>query len=109
MDFFEFVSEMLFKLNKNAHKDTPSSADIYRITALLMREVAEFLEQYEEDRASGNVISECADIANFAFLLYVAVIKEKYDGLGDLFGCDVGPGSEVDDCPDDAEAERRRA
>lgn len=68
-----FFSGMLAKLALNSHKDTPEKSDTHKLTALLLRELAEFLEQVSTDRTSQNTIVELWDVANFAFLASVAL------------------------------------
>jgi hypothetical protein len=76
----EFVDGMIAKLAKNAHKKTVEAGDERRIMALLLREAAEFLEQMADDRLDGNALWELCDIANFAFLAYVALKQERMNG-----------------------------
>jgi hypothetical protein len=75
-----FVDGMITKLVKNAHKKTIEAGDERRIMALLLREAAEFLEQMADDRLDENALWELCDIANFAFLAYVALKQEHTNG-----------------------------
>lgn len=70
---------MMIKLDKNSHKETPTTRDIPGILDLLQLEVDEFELQFNEDKHDGNVLVELADVANFAFLAYVAL---KLQDLG---------------------------
>ena len=79
-DFLEgFLEAMMIKLDKNSHKETPTTRDIPGILDLLQLEVDEFELQFNEDKHDGNVLVELADVANFAFLAYVAL---KLQDLG---------------------------
>lgn len=68
-DLERFVGVMIEKLNKNAHKDAVALPDVPRLLELLMGEVGEFVRQYMENPNDPNARKECADIANFAFLI----------------------------------------
>ena len=71
-----FVEIMGTKLWDNRHKKTVEEVDIPRMMELLMREVGEFIRQYMEDKTAPNLQEELADIANFAFLIYMASVKK---------------------------------
>lgn len=68
-----FFSGMMYKLDKNSHKDTPTVASIPRIVDLLRGEIAEFEEQFFDNKDDENTLIELMDTANFAFLAYVAL------------------------------------
>lgn len=77
-----FFDGMIYKLEINSHKQTPTSADIPGIIALMRKEIEEFEQQFDEDKADPNVLVELQDVANFAFLAYVA-LKLQGHGNGD--------------------------
>lgn len=66
----EYFEAMVHKLNVNAHKDAISSDDIDGLLDKMAEEVQEFRDQRLQDAADPNILSELADIGNFAFLLY---------------------------------------
>ena len=68
-DFFE---GMIMKLSLNAHKKTPTTADIPFIIDLLQQEIIEFEDQFARNKYDENTLIELMDAANFAFLAYVA-------------------------------------
>ena len=68
-DFFE---GMIMKLHVNAHKKTPTTEDIPGIITKLHEEIVEFQEQFITNKDDENTLIELMDIANFAFLAYVA-------------------------------------
>ena len=68
-----FFQGMIKKLDKNSHKQTPSIKDMGRIIDLLREEIEEFEEQLETDKFDENSLIELMDVANFAFLAYVAL------------------------------------
>jgi hypothetical protein len=71
-DLETFVERMAAKLNKNMHKNE-GPVTVPLLVELLTRELGEFLRQYMEDASDPNTLDELADIANFAFLLYMKV------------------------------------
>lgn len=78
IELLRFFLGMLEKLDRNSFKSTPTRKDVHQITALLLREVAEFLEQVSEDRTDDNTYKELYDIANFAFLAAVALKRGNH-------------------------------
>jgi hypothetical protein len=68
-----FFEGMVRKLEKNAHKETPTIEGIPRIMELLLVEMTEFLDQYGQDKYDENSLVELMDVSNFAFLAYVAL------------------------------------
>ena len=72
--FFKmFIDGMLQKLDKNSHKDTPTINTIPEILDKLEEEIVEFQEQMFGDPMGENGLIELMDVANFAFLAYVAL------------------------------------
>jgi hypothetical protein len=71
-----FFTGMIAKLDKNAHKDTPTKESLPGIMDLLLEEISEFEEQIRADRFNDNSYVELMDQANFAFLAYVALRME---------------------------------
>ena len=71
----DFVEIMGTKLWENRHKKTVEEVDIPKMMSLLVGEVGEFIQQYMEDKTAPNLHEELADIANFAFLIYMASVK----------------------------------
>lgn len=69
-----FFQGMIKKLDKNCHKQTPTIKDIGKIIELLQDEVGEFEDQMLTDMYDRNSLIELMDVANFAFLAYVALI-----------------------------------
>ena len=68
-----FFRGMIYKLDKNSHKETPTTKDIPAILDLLAEEIVEFEEQLAKDKFDENTLIELMDTANFAFLAYVAL------------------------------------
>jgi len=71
-----FFMKMIVKLDINSYKETPTKANLHEIMDLLVDEVVEFEAQIFKDRLDLNSFMELADIANFAFLAYVALRLE---------------------------------
>jgi len=71
-----FFEGMIRKLDKNSHKDTPTTKDIPAIIEDLREEVVEFEEQLALDKFDENTLIELMDAANFAFLAYVVLRKD---------------------------------
>jgi hypothetical protein len=69
----EFMQGMLFKLDKNSHKHTPETADIPKMVIMLLNELEEFQNQFETDKHDPNTLVELFDVANFAFLMFLAL------------------------------------
>lgn len=69
----EFFQGMLYKLDMNSHKKTPEITDIPGMTKMLLRELDEFIEQFNEDRKHANTVIELCDVSNFAFLMFLAL------------------------------------
>lgn len=65
-----FVDLMIEKLNKNMHKQE-RPLEVPEAMELLMGEIGEFVRQYMEDKNDPNAPRELADIANFAFLIFM--------------------------------------
>jgi len=63
---------MVYKLERNSSKESPSRPDINTLVARLVEEVAEVLIQLAEDRYDVNMLHELADVANYCMLIYVA-------------------------------------
>ena len=77
LEIQEFVDGMQKKLAMNTHKQTVEKKDVPKIVQLLLGEVMEFEEQYKEDKSDANAYDELFDIANYAFLMYMALKKEN--------------------------------
>lgn len=77
----EFFDSMVFKLEVNSHKNAITDDDIDGLLAKLGDEIQEFREQRIADARDPNILSELADTANFAFLLY-AFLRSR--GVMDL-------------------------
>jgi len=73
----DFNTLMMHKLDRNSHKSTPTKEDLAGIMRLLRAEIEEFEEQIRTDKFAENSLLELADIANYAFLAYVALISEN--------------------------------
>ena len=71
-----FFEGMIAKLEKNAHKETPTVASLGDIMDLLIEEIVEFEEQLALDKFDENSLIELMDQANFAFLAYVALRRD---------------------------------
>lgn len=69
---------MLHKLSKNAHKKTPEIVDIPGMVDMLLVELEEFNEQFQQDRYDANTLIELFDVANFAFLIFVALRNQGH-------------------------------
>jgi hypothetical protein len=73
-DYLEaFFEGMMKKLDKNSHKETPTTKNIPQIIEHLLEEVHEFEDQLSTDKFDENTLIELMDVANFAFLAYVAL------------------------------------
>lgn len=72
-EFRNFVEGMLMKLDKNSRKKTPTKESIPDIIKKLRAEIKEFEEQFDSDKEDENTLIELFDVANFAFLAYVAL------------------------------------
>lgn len=85
----EFVTGMLYKLDVNSHKSTPTTDSIPDIIEKLRHEIVEFEEQLQEDMFDENSLLELMDISNFAFLAYVALknngVKSHKESVIDEF------------------------
>ena len=68
-----FFLGMIYKLDKNSHKKTPTTADLPQIMDLLRGEIKEFEDQLATDKFDENSLIELMDQANFAFLAYAAL------------------------------------
>lgn len=77
----EFFDGMIHKLNVNSHKDAIRGDDIDGLLAKMADEIQEFRDQRLQDAADPNILSELADIGNFAFLLYAYL---RHQGVMDL-------------------------
>lgn len=69
----EFIFMMMYKLEKNKYKNTPTKEDLEAIMERLRGEIKEFEEQIAINKFDRNSFLELADIANFAFIAYVAI------------------------------------
>jgi hypothetical protein len=65
----KFVQVMVEKLEKNKHKDALEPPDLPKLMRLALTEMGEVVEQLLRDEADPNMIRECADAANFMFLI----------------------------------------
>ncbi len=72
-----FFDGMIIKLDKNSHKETPTKANVPQIMDLLAEEIAEFEEQFHRDKYGENSFVELMDVANFAFLAFVALRMQR--------------------------------
>lgn len=68
-----FVEGMVMKLDKNSHKQTPTLKSVPAIIDDMMLEVDEFELQFFENKDDENTLIELFDVANFAFLAYIAL------------------------------------
>lgn len=66
-----FFEGMIFKLHKNAHKDTPNAKSVTLMMAKLREEIEEFEEQLALNKFDPNTLVELMDQANYSFLAYV--------------------------------------
>jgi hypothetical protein len=71
-----FFAGMIYKLNLNAHKDAPNKPQIPELMLKLMGEVGELTEQILKDKFDPNSLQEAFDTANFAFLIYLALLRD---------------------------------
>src|SRR5262245_46179016 len=69
----DFFKGMVYKLDKNSHKNTPTMESLQSIMDLLINEIVEFEQQINQDKYNENSLIELCDQANFAFLAYVAL------------------------------------
>lgn len=69
---------MLFKLDKNSNKRTPETSDIPEMTAMLLDELDEFWVQFVSDKHDPNTLIELFDVANFAFLMFLALRNQGH-------------------------------
>jgi hypothetical protein len=86
----KFFEGMIRKLDKNSHKDTPTIHNIPTIVDLLVEEVVEFEDQFHTDRNNENSLIELMDVANFAFLAYVALRNQGVEHAQKASGANVG-------------------
>jgi hypothetical protein len=63
-----FLLGMIHKLDLNSDKDTPTTETISSILGLLFQEITEYRMEKNKKRR----LVELMDVANFAFLLYLA-------------------------------------
>ena len=77
-----FFSGMMHKLDINSHKDTPTMKSIPEIIHNLQEEVLEFEDQLLQDKFNENSLIELMDVANFAFLAYVALRLQGVEHRG---------------------------
>ena len=75
--FKQFTMLMMEKLDKNSHKGNPAIKDLAGLMTLLKAEIKEFEDQIALDRFDRNATLELADIANYAFIAYVAIKLEE--------------------------------
>jgi hypothetical protein len=85
--FQEFMGGMLDKLDKNSHKDTPTRENLAGIVILLRVELEEFEEQLADNKFDPNSLVELFDVANFAFLAYVALRNDGVKTREELGQC----------------------
>lgn len=76
-DLSLFVQGMVGKLAANAHKKPPDKVNAKRFLTALFAEVLEAHEQWVIDREDPNMARELNDVANFAFLMFVSMNKQK--------------------------------
>lgn len=74
----EFMQGMFYKLAINSHKNTPETSDIPKMIVLLLGELEEFQEQFEGDKYDANTLIELFDVANFAFLMFLALRNQGH-------------------------------
>jgi hypothetical protein len=67
---------MVHKLTVNAHKDAIRDDDIDGLLARMAEEIQEFRDQRADNPEDPNMLSEMADVGNFAFLLF-AFLRSK--------------------------------
>lgn len=73
--FREFVKGMLNKLDENSYKTPPEKHDLVLMLKRIREEVTEFEQQCRDDPNDPNMLQELYDIANTAFVAYVALTK----------------------------------
>jgi SNF2 family DNA or RNA helicase len=74
----EFLQGMLHKLDINSHKRTPEITDVPGMTDMLIGELEEFTEQFETNKHDVNTLIELFDVANFAFLIFLALRNQGH-------------------------------
>lgn len=75
-----FFTGMIYKLQLNAHKDTPTKPKIPELMFRMMGEIGELTQQIIDDKSDPNSLWETFDTANFSFLIYLALLR---DGVKD--------------------------
>lgn len=79
-DLTDFCTAMVFKLYQNKHKNSVTEYDIPYLMGRLLIECGEVMEQYHVDLRDKNMVMELVDVANFAFLMKLA-LKLQVDKL----------------------------
>lgn len=74
-----FAQGMVTKLHRNAHKKPPRRCDALKFLLDLHQEMVELHRQFVEDPSHPNLFLEMHDVANFAFLMALAVQQEWED------------------------------
>jgi len=69
MNLFEFANEMSKKLNENNHKEGWEGLSHKWIINRIKQETMELENAIKKGKESKEIIRECADIANFAYML----------------------------------------
>lgn len=77
-DLSYFVELMVKKLEKNRHKDALEPPDLPKLMRLAMGEMGEMVEQLLRDETDPNMLLECADTANFMFLIAIHIKRKLH-------------------------------
>jgi hypothetical protein len=83
-----FIAGMFHKLAVNSHKDAPAKPQIPELMFRMMGEIGELVQQILADKFDPNSLQEAFDVSNFAFLTYLALLR---DGVKDLRTTDLLP------------------
>lgn len=71
-----FFEGMIRKLDLNSHKETPEREQVETMVELLKGELTEFEDQLALDKLNFNSLVEIQDVANYAFLIFVALRRD---------------------------------
>jgi NTP pyrophosphatase (non-canonical NTP hydrolase) len=75
-----FAAAMNAELDANAHKGGWNECDVGYLRTRLHQEVAELCRAIDRRESSERVLSECADVANFAMMVserYATLLEEE--------------------------------
>lgn len=75
----DFFQGMVYKLEVNSHKQPPEGTDegLQQCLNLIRDETVEFELQILQDKTDQNALEETFDIANSAFIAYLALSKNE--------------------------------